>query len=263
MIVAMILFGINMSYGQETTEEVLTIPLSSPGQPGKLKVKVHDGSVTVQGYSGSDISVTVISHPQDDDDDDDGHHRAGLKRIPNQNLDVSITEENNQVTVSGRHSRRNDFVIQVPARFDLSVNTHHNGEIMVSNINGEIELNAHHEGITVTDASGSVVAGTHHGDIQVAINSVNGEKPMAFSTYHGDVEVTFPSNMNGEAKIKTKSGDIYTDFDIDMKKQQPVKSEKDGKKEIKLSGWTHGTIGSGGPEIMFTSYHGDIIIRKG
>ena len=249
-------------HGQQTTEEVITIPLTNPGQAGKLKVHNHDGTVTVHGYDGSDVSIKIISHPKEDDEAN-AHNKSGLKRIRNQNVEVSITEEDNYVHVSGNHSRRTDFIIEVPARFNLSVNTHHNGEIEVSNLNGEIEVDAHHGGITVSNASGSVVADTHHGGIQVSLQSVDSEKPMAFSTYHGDIDVTFPSSLGGEAKIKTKSGDIYTDFDMALKKQIPVESKKSGKREIKLAGWTHGTIGSGGPELMFSSYHGDIIIRKG
>ena len=40
------------------------------------------------------------------------------------------------------------------------------------------------------------------------------------------------------------------------------KTGNNGAKEIKLSGWTRGSIGSGGPELMFTTYHGDVVIRK-
>ena len=87
---------------------------------------------------------------------------------------------------------------------------------------------------------------------------------MAFSTYHGDVDITFPPSITGDVKMKSSKGEIFTDFDISLKKPEMEKNtKKNGAKEIKLSGWTRGTIGSGGPELMFTTYHGDIVIRKG
>ena len=38
--------------------------------------------------------------------------------------------------------------------------------------------------------------------------------------------------------------------------------KKGDKKEIKMTGWTYGSIGQGGEEFMFDTYHGDIILRK-
>ena len=58
-----------------------------------------------------------------------------------------------------------DFIIKVPQAFSLYLSTHHNGEISVSNVKGELELASHHGDMKLTDIGGAVVADTHHGDV--------------------------------------------------------------------------------------------------
>ncbi len=246
------------SLAQSSKEESITVPLSDPGKSGLLIIKNHNGRVNVEGYSGSEVQVIITKNRHRNDHSS----KYGLKRIPNQSLDVSISEEDNVVRISGRHNKGKDFLIKVPKNFSLSISTHHDGEITVSDVNGEIETKGHHGGITLSNVGGSVVADTHHGAIRVTLNSISHDIPMAFTTYHGDVDITFPSTLNAKVKMKSSKGDIYTDFDMTIQKPQIKKTEMNGKNEIKLSGWTHGTIGSGGKEFMFATYHGDIIIRK-
>ncbi len=189
--------------------------------------------------------------------------REGLRRIANSAMDVEISEEDNVVEIDGGHSGRSDFVIQVPSSFNLEISTHHNGEVEVSNVTGEIEVDCHHGGISFRDIGGSVVADTHHGGITANFLSVDGDKPMAFSTYHGDVDITFPAGTSFNAKVKSVRGDIYTDFDVDMQLQQPQdKTTDSGRREIKIGGWMYGQVGTGGQEYMFNTYHGDVIMRK-
>ena len=64
-------------------------------------------------------------------------------------------------------------------------------------------------------------------------------------------------------KVKSTKGDIYTDFDMEMKAEQPeTTAGENGGTRIKLGGWLYGDLGNGGPEFMFNTYHGDVIIRK-
>ena len=124
-------------------------------------------------------------------------------------------------------------------------------------------MQSHHGGIELLDVGGSVLAETHHGGILVTMTSVDETKPMAFSTYHGDVEVSFPSSLKCKTKINPGRGEIYTDFDLDiLPNRQKKEVTSDGKHKIKVGGWVQGEIGSGGKEYMFTTYHGDIILRK-
>lgn len=255
-------FNTNVVNAQEEIKETINIPLSNPSSPGKLIVDLHRGGVEVVAYSGSEIVVTMIA--QESEEKENSSNTRGLKRIPNSILDVEISEGDNVVKVDGGNKTRVDFVIQVPRNMSLMISTHHDGDVKVTGVSGEIEINGHHGGIVLEDVGGSVVADTHHGQIKASFTSVDNSKPMAFTTYHGDVDITFPGSITCETRIKTSKGDVYTDFEMNM---QPVKINNKvnskGKTKIKIGDWMHGNIGSGGQEYMFSTYHGDVIIRKG
>ena len=246
----------------EYTQDI-AIPLSNPGEKGKLQASLHNGSLTVEGYNGNEVMITVITREKEDNSSKQ-KSIPGLKRIPNAAMSFEITEDNNKVRVNGGHKGRVDFVVKVPKNFHLSLSTHHNGQIKVSGVTGEIEVDAHHGGIELNQVAGSVIADTHHGAIKVTLNAITSNKPMAFSTYHGNVEVTLPSSVNASTKIKTAKGDVFTDFDLNMRVQKPETStDNRGRTKVKMGGWLYGDLGKGGPEFMFNTYHGDIIIKKG
>lgn len=250
---------------QETTKQDFNIPLSYPDKPGMLKIHSNNGKIEVQGYDGKEVLVTMVSYFYDGNKPKSiSSDRAGLKRIPNIGTTARLTEENNIVKMEGHHNKRIDFIVQVPQEFSLSLHTHHNGDIKVENVIGEIEVNGHHGGIRLDEVGGSVIANTHHGEIIGSMVSVTPNKPMAFSTYHGDIDFAFPPGMNASAKIKSTQGDMYTDFEFEVKMQEPVvKEQSNGKAtNIFIDGWFYGELGDGGPEFSFNTHHGDIIIRK-
>lgn len=240
-----------------------TIPLSQPNEAGTLHVNLHRGGVSVEGYSGKEVLVTMMTEVDEDEGRNSERNKQGLRRIPNSSMDFEITESNNVVSIGGSHKGRTDFKVKVPRQFSLKLGTHHDGEIKVTNVSGEIEADAHHSGIEMIDIGGTVVADTHHGDILVTFSSLKAGAPMAFSTYHGDVDVSFPASTNATVKMKSDKGDIYTDFDLDANHPQPrLERSGDEGSKIKISSWIYSDIGSGGAEFMFTTHHGDIILRK-
>lgn len=90
---------------------------------------------------------------------------------------------------------------------------------------------------------------------------------MSFNTFHGDVDVVLPSTLKANVKIKTTQGDVYSDFKI-IKTEKPnvVTTEKDrdsdGRYRVVIEHGFYGTIGGGGPEFSFSTYDGDVFIRK-
>ncbi|PHN02807.1 DUF4097 family beta strand repeat-containing protein [Flavilitoribacter nigricans] len=246
---------------QDQFSKEYSIPLSNPNAPGKLKVDLYNGGITVEGYSGKEVVITMKTYASEEDNE---RSKEGLRRIPNTGVEFEIVEDNNEVEIDGNHRGRTDFIVKVPQNFGLSISTHHNGDVVVRNVSGEIEVDAHHGGMELENVSGTVVADTHHGGIKVVFNSVKSGSPMAFSTYHGDVDITFPGNTNASAKMKSDRGDIFADFDLKTATPEPQKMQttEGGRRKIEISSWIYANIGSGGPEYMFTTHHGDIIIRK-
>jgi hypothetical protein len=133
------------AFAQDSGE--IPIPLSDPSKKGKLKVHINYGSITVKGTARKDILVKYSSgrdRDDDDDDDDDDRHKgnkSGLKRIGGGTLDLEISENANFVKVtSDSWSNKCNLTIEIPSGMDMQLHTYNDGDIFVSNIQGEIEL---------------------------------------------------------------------------------------------------------------------------
>ena len=147
---------------------------------------------------------------------------------------------------------------------DVTAKTHNDGDLVVSNIQGEAELTNHNGEITALNISGAVIATTYNGEIKISLDKAKEGSPMSFTTYNGDVDVTFPAATKGTLKMKTERGDIYSDFDVVFKNAAPVQKKEStaGVYRVVVDEWKRGDINGGGPEITFRTYNGDIFVRK-
>lgn len=278
VVVMVMLFAWTVS-AQSANE--FTIPLSDPAKRGKLKAHLNYGSIVVKGTARKDVLVKYSSIDEDerrghkdkdhDDDDDDkdkdknkGGNKEGLKRIGGGGMDLDASENANLVKVSSNSwNVEMKLEIEVPSGMDLNVSSYNDGDLMITNVQGEVELVSYNGEITALSVSGSVVATTYNGDIKVTFDKVTEGKPMSYVTYNGNVDLSFPATTKGTFKMKTDQGDIYTGFDMAITssgvKQQETKT---GTYKLKIDEWKRGDINGGGPEVTLKTYNGDIYIRK-
>ncbi len=239
--------------------ETVTVPLSDPSEQGELRLYNHNGAITVEGYNGDVVEVNIKSKGNSKKQ---SRKHPGLRVIPKNTIGISITEERNEIHITSPNNNKRDYHIRVPFGFSLQLSTHNDGKIEVSDVIGELEINTHHNDIVLSNIGGSVIADTHHGKIIVTMSEIYSDTPMAFSSHHGNIEVSFPEALDAILKLKSSKGDIYTDFEM-TRVNQKSKDEKTGAiRTVYLGGWTKGQVGSGGPELLLSSFHGDIIVRK-
>lgn len=223
----------------------------------------------MKGTARKDVLVRYNSEKDEDNHDRHGNdgsaNRDGLKRIGGGGLDLEGSENGNLVKVSSNSwNVKTSLEIEVPSGMDLNVSTYNDGDLMISNIQGEVELTNYNGAITALNISGSVIATTYNGDIRVTFDKVTDGKPMSYSTYNGDLDITFPATVKATCKMKTEQGDIYTGFDMNVTTSGPVKKEdaKSGSYRLIIDEWKRGDINGGGPEITMKNYNGDIYVRK-
>lgn len=251
---------------QEESVELFTVPLSNPGNSGKLIVEQLAGSIDVIAYDGNEVIVKASfgnrkAHYKDEGKDG----RQGLKRIQNSSMKISAEEKNNVVQIINEQwNRATNLEIKVPSDFSLKLGTVNQGNITVKGVKGEMEVSNVNGEITFEDVSGSASADTVNGDIKANFLSVTNGASMAFSSLNGDLEVTFPNSVKADLKLKTEQGDIFTDFEMAVDKQKPVvdKNTSGGSYKVKIEQWVNGKINGGGPEMLFKTFNGDIIIRS-
>ena len=254
---------------QEKEMDLFSVPLSNPNSPGKLIVNQITGSIQVEAYDGKEVIVKAIvseGHGHCDGcGDRKSESKEGMRKISTSSLNIGAEEDNNVVRIQNElWNKKTDLYIKVPTDFSLKLKTINDGDITVEGVNGEMEISNINGHITLESVSGSVLANTTNGELKVTFNSISSGKDMAFSSFNGDVEVLFPKSLKANVKAKSDMGDVYTDFDMAVSKNEPQvdKSNSSGKYRVKLEQWVKGTINGGGPEMLFKTFNGDIMIKS-
>jgi len=247
------------------SQEQIIVPLTNPNEPGVLIIDHIKGSIQVTGYDGEVVIVNAASR-QSKTESQNVSNNGGLKRIVSNTIQLSAQQKDNEVVVnSNSHRGTIDLSIRVPTNFSLKLKTYYNGEIKIKNVSGNLEITNINGDVSLEDISGSAVVNTIDGHILANFLKITPEVPMAFTSIEGKIDVTFPTNIKANVKIKSDNGEIFSDFDIDFDKRkiQTEKSDKTGIHKVFLEEWTNGKINHGGPEILLKTLEGNIYIRKG
>ena len=264
--ILLMLAGGLVPWAQEAPEHV-TVPFSDPSRPKTVKVGLLNGGITVKGYNGKEVIVESTSR-----DGDSGRRRreapAGMHRIDGGGAGLQVEESDNVITIgTERINSSSQISIQVPLETSLKLSTVNGGNIVVDNVSGDVDVNNTNGAVTLNHISGSVVAHALNGKVLVTLDKVSPHKAMSFSSLNGAIDVTLPADVKANVKMKTDNGEIYTDFDVkmDASRQQPTIEDNrnnHGKYRMRFDHGISGTINGGGPEIQFTTFNGNIYIRK-
>ena len=239
--------------------EQLVINLPPAFQSGLLTFENPKGSIRVTGYDGEVILVTgtlrfkAAEKPS----------VTGLKKIEQNIIDISAeVNANNIILQSNTAGKTVDFDIKVPRKISLKLKSLDNGSIETVGINGEIEIENTNGDITLENITGSAVLSTVYGKISASFREVNPVSPMMFTSFEGDIKLVFPPTINATFKMKSEKGEILSDFDIRQESRQPVVKNIGTKQVYTLENWVTGSVNSGGPEYIISSYAGNITLRK-
>ncbi len=260
--VALVLAG--AIWGQEKASEQLTVPLTRPDGPGKLVVERHQGSVSVTGYEGHAVIVKATFRRPAGPQGPRGEG-GGMKPVSAAAIQLDAREADNVVTVDA-HSRSKsiDLEILVPFRFSVKLSVRDDGDVVVSGLRGDAEVENPFGRVRLVRLTGSANVSTVDGDIAAEFLGVEAGVPLALTTVHGKIEAVFPADAALTVRMKSDEGMIYSDFDIAAEKRG-TRTEPDaaaGGKRIALEEWTTGRIGRGGTDVLLQSYDGNIYIRR-
>lgn len=257
--------------------EKVTVPLHDPSRPPRIRAHLMMGGITVRGADIRNVIVEASGRgPERARRRDDRPPQAeGMKRLelPG-NAGLDVTEDDNVVNIkTTSFSQASDLTITVPRHSSLQLKCMNDGDITVQQVDGEIDANNLNGKITLRNVSGSVVAHSLNGAVVVTMDRADAAKPMSFSTMNGDIDVTLPETIKANVRMKTDNGEIYSDFDVKLESGNAVGSEPDrdrdrdrdrrgGTYHVRFDRALRGSINGGGPEFQFTSFNGQIYIRK-
>ncbi len=244
---------------QQTQQKEYRIKFSSADNR-KVVLNMDKCDIDIAGYDGDEVIISVTG----EFNATPSERAKGLKPLyqtgeDNTGLGLAVTQENNTVTINKITNRGEpSYVVKVPRKISLvfeEVN-HHGHDINITGIEGNIKVESKSSAIRLTNISGSVEASSVGGDINVEFASLSQENPSSFKSVGSTIDVLLPANTKADIRMKSMSGEIYTDFNLAMNET------KDGLRKIGGGNLVEGKANGGGVALNLESIGSDIFIRQ-
>ncbi|KAA0231413.1 hypothetical protein EDS67_02375 [candidate division KSB1 bacterium] len=155
-----------------------------------------------------------------------------------------------------------DFELRVPREASLYLRAINDGEIEVKNVAGDFDIKNVNGGVNLSEIAGAGSVYALNGGVKVLFQQ-NPKAESYFGSLNGDVEIIFREGLAAEAGFKTFNGEIYTDFEVTyLANKSPTSKRKHGRYIYKSDEFSRVRIGSGGPQLTFDAFNGDIRMLK-
>jgi DUF4097 and DUF4098 domain-containing protein YvlB len=253
--------GFSQTKPEVNKPEVITVPLSRPGEPVTLEIGIMSARIEVIGEDRKDAQFTITMA---------GGERkiktpSGMKTLAGAGGALSVEEEDNEISIdSEARMTKIEIVARIPRRANLDLSTVNDGEIIVRDVTGALELENVNGPITATNINGSVIAESVNDAIKVAFTSVSTSGATSISSLNGDILVSLPPTVGAELRIDNSQGQIESDFELDVKPTKPTieRTEGRGGVSVIVEDVVVATVNGGGPVIKMKTLNGNIRIGK-
>jgi hypothetical protein len=241
--------------------QIINIPLSRPGEPIVLEISILSARIEVVGEEREDAvfevaveqSARKIVTP------------SGTRSLKAAAFSLEVEEKDNRIEVdTDWRAKKVSVIARIPKRADLELSTVNNGEIIVSNVTGSLILENVNGPITADHISGSVVAEAVNEDITVNFDSLDTSQAMSFNSVNGNLVLGLPEGAGVELHIDSSEGEIYSDFEVEVKPTRPEVIREDGPDgvEVNVKSVIVAEVNGGGPVIKLKTLNGNIEVRK-
>jgi hypothetical protein len=247
----------------------ITVSFTDPNRPGTVKVHVLSGDLTIKTHTGKDVIINTTTRASRNNS---RGRRAetetqGLKKLEIVSTGLTIEEQNNVMSINTSRMNEVQIEILVPVKTNLNVEVVNGDKMLIDGVDGEIEAKNDNGDLTLTNVSGVVVAHSLNGDVIASLKRVTPDKAMSFLSMNGKVDVTLPGDTKANLKMRTDNGDVYTDFDVQIKPNNvpPVLEDQrksGGRYRIQIEKSVLGAINGGGPDFELRTFNGNVYIRK-
>jgi DUF4097 and DUF4098 domain-containing protein YvlB len=231
------------------------------GAGGSVEITNVSGDINLTGYEGSAVVVNAYKEGRDRDmvevEDESTQGRVSLRaKYPNncRNCEASIRFEVrvprsanlifDKISTASGDVKAEGFA----GRLNLGTAS---GDVTVRGVGGEIKASSASGTVRVNDATGTVNASTASGDVEVELTRVDGAGDMRFSSASGDVNVRMPTNIDARVSMSTVSGDIETNFPIEVKHDRYGSGSR-----------AEGQLGSGARTLKISSASGNVSLKS-
>lgn len=241
--------------------QVINIPLSRPGEPIFLEIGIQSARIEVIGEDRDDAAFDVSVA--------EGERKiitpSGTQSIKGGSFSLEIDEDDNEISLdTDWRANKVTVVARVPSRADVELHTINDGEIIVSNLIGNLELYNTNGPITARNISGSVIAESVNETIDVSFKQIEGSNASSFESINGDLYVSVPENAGVLFHLDSALGEIYSDFEVEIEPSARVVERDDDEDgvSVRIENVIIAKINGGGPIVRLKTLHGDMHIKK-
>jgi len=241
--------------------ENLTVPLSRPGEPMTLNIELLSAHIEVIGEERKDAQLSITMSQ--------GGRKiktpSGMKSVSGGSGVLNVEERDNVVTVeSEMPTSKATIIARVPRRSNLKLSTVQDGDIVVRDVTGTLQLENVNGPITATNINGAVIAESVNNAIRVGFATINASEATALSSINGDITLTLPAKAGVELRLDSAQGQMDSDFELDVKPGKPsiVRNEGRNGMSVRVEDVVVATVNGGGPVIKLKTLSGNIRIEK-
>ncbi|UOG73956.1 DUF4097 domain-containing protein [Hymenobacter tibetensis] len=225
-------------------------------QDRKVVLEMQGSDITVEGYDGDELVIRGNGYealPK---------QAQGLRAVynsaeDNTQIGLSVTPGTGNTLRVVKASRKDAaYTIRVPRRTAVvfTETNWNSGDLIIRDVEGSIEATLKSGDLKLLNVAGPVVANSVSGDVTVRFSGMRPE-PSSISLVSGDLDVTMPAATKANLALRSISGEIYTDFDINLGKGADNMN--------RIGGQTvSGNVNGGGPTLSLKTISGDIFVRK-
>ncbi len=285
MLLGLILSCLTLFYPSTTTAQNFTqtinktaefVNLSDAGN--KFIIKNIHGSVTIEGYDGDTIELTVneaISGSPSETKQARQELEYKMERRGNlifAYLDapfITVNFEDGKINYcinrqDDDYQFTHDVTVRVPRGILLEGSTINKGTLSITGNFREVDAGNVNGDVSLEHMTSKTKANTVNGDITITYDEVPGQD-SEYHTVNGTIEVYMPDDLSADVYFKSLHGDLYTDFDNVTRLTPQVNRETDSHGSVityRLDKFSPLRIGNGGTKLRFRVLNGDVYIRK-
>lgn len=176
-------------------------------------------------------------------------------------IEINIDESNSRVVIDTELPNRIrrghasvDYVVTLPAGVELNRATTVNGDVDITDIEGDIKAQTVNGDINADNLSGDIDLETVNGGIDASFLTMGGSDSIKMDTVNGSIVVDIPANADVTVEAENMNGGLSVD-DMTIVKQH--KNRWGPGKSVEA------TNGSGSARMVAESVNGSIKIRRG
>ena len=243
-----------------TVFKTMELQFPKPAEKGTLVVDINQGFIEVTGHDKPGVIIEILTpqkfiKPK--------RPKPELSQIFSPKYDLDTVGPRNMIKFDAYNQ---DYVlnlrIKVPRATNLSLDTYMGSHIEVKNVAGVLKSESQHGDIRLLNISGSAIAYSRNGDVEIRFQDVYANAKLDFESYNGDIDLTLPASIGVTTAISSGRGSFLSAFDIESIDKKDCPESILAKVKSNTEEYRFGSINGGGVPLRIESENGVIRLRQ-